>query len=432
MKKILLLFFLIIICRPGFCSDEINFSAKDRVIIFSPHPDDEIIALGGLIQKVLKSGAKLKIVYLTNGEYNEINYLFYKKQAAVSPAGFIKIGKVREKEAYDATGALGVDKKDLIFLGYPDRFTEAILTSFWNKKWPASSMLTHISKVPYKDALSFGAPYIGESILNDIKNVLNDFKPTKVFLSSPQDTNPDHRAMYVFLNVALLDLKDKFVPDAQFSYLVHKPGWPKGKKYLPSFELAPPEEFTASDVTWIKVPLSRNEVEDKYKALLLYRSQLSLGKYYLASFVRSNELLCKYPVIAMRPKVKNESNKFESNLVSRITYSRDDEFLYINIILRKAIAPTIKADIYLLGYSSTKDFSLMPKIFFKVKDRSAIIYDKRKRIFIDNLKTISRGNAILIKFPLKALDNPQYVFSRIILKGNLLALYASAWRILEL
>jgi hypothetical protein len=74
----------------------------------------------------------------------------------------------------------------------------------------------------------------------------------------------------------------------------------------------------------------------------------------------------------------------------------------------------------------------MPKIFFKVKGKSVIAYDKRKMIYIDDLKATSRGDAISIKFPLKVLDNPQYIFSRMILKGKMLALYTSAWRILQL
>ncbi|MFA6282038.1 MAG: PIG-L family deacetylase [Candidatus Omnitrophota bacterium] len=431
MKKITLLLLTIIIWLPVFSSEEINFSASDRVMIFAPHPDDEIIALGGTIQKILKAGAKLKIVYLTSGEYNEVNHLFYKKHPVMSPAGFINIGLTREREAYDATKYLNVNKDDLIFLGYPDRFTEAILTGFWDKKWPAESILTHIKKVPYKNALSFGAPYIGESIINDIKSVLSSFKPTIVYMSSPKDTNPDHRSLYVFVNTVLLDLKDKFAPKEQYSYLVHKAGWPKVKKYLPTFELNPPEEFITADVVWDKVSLDIAEVDNKQKALRRYKSQLSLGDSYLLSFVRANELLCRYPFIDTKAKGA-QGSKGDSSMISKITYSRDKEYLYINIRFNKKIAQGIKADVYLLGYKSDKDFSLMPKIFFKAKDRTVIAYDKRKMIFIENLKTISRGNSIVIKFPLKALDNPQYVFSRIILKGKVIALYASAWRILQL
>ncbi|MDD4182356.1 MAG: PIG-L family deacetylase [Candidatus Omnitrophica bacterium] len=424
------LFFIISVASP--CLARFSFSAKDRVLILAPHPDDEIIALGGIIQKALKNNSKIKIVYLTSGEYNEISYFFYKKNPAVSRNGFVNIGKTRIAEAYNATAFLGVKKEDLVFLGYPDRFTETILASFWDKKWPATSMLTHIGRVPYKNALSFDAPYIGESILSDLKQVLTEFKPTKIFVSSPYDTNPDHRSLCVFTNIALLDLKGKIGEPDVFSYLVHKVGWPKVKKYLPSFELDVPRDYADCGITWYKVFLTDSEIVNKRKALALYKSQLSFARNYLLSFVRKNELLCSPRVINLKVKEPLKLSRVNSKLISEISYSKDSEFLHINISLNRKIARKLKADIYLLGYRKDKDFSLMPKIFFKAKDNVVFAYERRKRIFIDGIKINSKEKSISISVPLKALDNPEHIFSRIILKGRVLAIYAGAWQVLEL
>ncbi|MCK9573500.1 MAG: PIG-L family deacetylase, partial [Candidatus Omnitrophica bacterium] len=270
-KRALTLFLFLTICAIPACFAELSFSPDDRVIILAPHPDDEIISTGGIIQKALGSNAKVKIVYLTCGEYNEISYFFYKKNPAISKNGFINIGKTRIAEAYNATAFLGLKKEDLVFLGYPDRFTETILASFWDKKWPAKSMITHIKQVPYKSALSFDAPYIGQSILKDLKQVLADFKPTKIFVSSPYDANPDHRSLYVFTAVALFDLKEKIGEPTLYTYLIHKLSWPKAKKYLPAFELDAPDDFIGGDVTWSKVYLDDEEIINKRKALALYK-----------------------------------------------------------------------------------------------------------------------------------------------------------------
>ncbi|MFA5008785.1 MAG: PIG-L family deacetylase [Candidatus Omnitrophota bacterium] len=432
MKKILIFSLFFIICTMPDCFAQLNFSAQDRVLILAPHPDDEIIATGGIIQKAVKSNSKIKIVYLTNGEYNEISYFFYKKNPAISTKGFINIGETRQKEAYNATAYLGIKKEDLVFLGYPDRFTEAILASFWDKKWPARSMLTHIGRVPYKNALSYGAPYIGESILKDLKRVLADFRPTKIFVSSPYDVNPDHRSLYVFTTTALLDLKGKIDNPALYAYLVHKVGWPKAKKYLPSFELDPPEDFLKCTTAWSKVYLTDEEIDNKYKAMSLYKSQLSFAKNYLFSFVRKNELLCFYPVINLSGENPQKASPISSKVISKISYSRDSEFFYINIYLNRDIAKTLKADIYLLGYSKDKDFSLMPKIFFKAKDKTVIAYERRKRIFIKGIKIKEKDNLVSITVPLAALDNPGHIFSRVILKGKLLAVYAGGWEVMRL
>ena len=42
--------------------------AFNNILVLSPHPDDEIIGLGGLILQILKSGGQVHIVYLTDGE----------------------------------------------------------------------------------------------------------------------------------------------------------------------------------------------------------------------------------------------------------------------------------------------------------------------------------------------------------------------------
>jgi len=39
-----------------------------RLLIFSPHPDDESLRAAGLIQRVLKEGGKVKVVFMTNGD----------------------------------------------------------------------------------------------------------------------------------------------------------------------------------------------------------------------------------------------------------------------------------------------------------------------------------------------------------------------------
>ena len=51
------------------------FKKGQRVLILAPHPDDEAIACAGVIQQALKAGAKVKIVYLTNGDHNELGFI---------------------------------------------------------------------------------------------------------------------------------------------------------------------------------------------------------------------------------------------------------------------------------------------------------------------------------------------------------------------
>lgn len=49
-------------------SKEIRFQSYDRILIISPHPDDETIGCAGLIQKILKQQKEVYVLMVTNGE----------------------------------------------------------------------------------------------------------------------------------------------------------------------------------------------------------------------------------------------------------------------------------------------------------------------------------------------------------------------------
>ena len=46
------------------------FSAQTRLLMVAPHPDDETIATGLLIQQVLAAGGEVRILLLTAGDNN--------------------------------------------------------------------------------------------------------------------------------------------------------------------------------------------------------------------------------------------------------------------------------------------------------------------------------------------------------------------------
>jgi len=81
-----------------------------KVVIFAPHPDDDLIGCGGSIAKHVKQGNEVAIVYMTSGDAGSLKY---SKQ---------ELAKIREIEAKNATEILGV--KDLVFLRNPDGYVE--------------------------------------------------------------------------------------------------------------------------------------------------------------------------------------------------------------------------------------------------------------------------------------------------------------------
>ncbi len=84
-------------------------AASPVVLVVAAHPDDEIIAIGGTINRIVQAGTRVIVVFVTNGSRG--------LPAAVSVEHRVAI---RESEALEALSAVGVDKRDVSFLGFPD------------------------------------------------------------------------------------------------------------------------------------------------------------------------------------------------------------------------------------------------------------------------------------------------------------------------
>ncbi|TAM38285.1 hypothetical protein EPN54_04435, partial [bacterium] len=279
------------------------FKKNERVLILAPHPDDEAIGCAGVIQHALKAGAKVKVIYLTNGDHNELSFIVYEKRITLRQGEFVHMGKVRQKEAVNAMNSLGLSENNLVFLGYPDFGTFAIFSQYWKIGKPFRDRMTRISSVPYKENLSYGAPYQGESILGDLEKQILDYKPDKIFVSHPADVNVDHKTLYLFLQVALSDLEEQIPRPKVYPYLVHCVGWPSPRHYHPELELYPPAEFINARINWSRSDLSFDDLEKKYQAILFYKSQTQSSAFYLFAFARENELFGDYPVLQLKPQL---------------------------------------------------------------------------------------------------------------------------------
>src|SRR5581483_5998079 len=208
------------IARAADAPTPLAFSPQDRVLILAPHPDDEILGTGGVIQSALAAKAQVKIVFLTYGDYNMWSFTVFKKHPVFFPAGMRAMGEVRRQEAINASRTLGLDKSNLMFLGYPDHGTLNIWCYNWNSAKPFRSGLTKARGVPYKDAYHVNAPYAGNSIVHDLEQIFSDYKPTQIFVTNAADENPDHRAIYLFARIALWELEKSLSP-ALHPFLIH-------------------------------------------------------------------------------------------------------------------------------------------------------------------------------------------------------------------
>lgn len=434
MKKYLLFFWLFfLIANPAFATpfgliDTIK--PEDRILILAPHPDDEAIGCAGIIQQALSVGADVHVAYLTNGDHNEIAFIVYEKRLVIRKGEFIHMGKQRRREAITAMKFLGLKENDLTFLGYPDFGTFSILRSYWKKDLPYRSILTRINKVPYKENLSYNALYVGQNILHDLKQVINSFRPNKIFVTHPADVNVDHKALYLFLEIALADLRNVISRPIIYPYLIHYLKWPVPRHYHPELELDAPEVFTGKDISWYKYYLSPLQLKHKLRAILLYPSQTRVSAFYLLTFARRNELFGVLPEVELG-LIPEEAKEEKKNLVQaflahfkkekfdeikevtvcsgRLSYLLEDRHFLIKIKKEENISRRFGTNIYIFPYSYKTPFELMPKLYISTMYKSVNVKNGAKNIIPEGITMDVGKKEAILKVPLDLLKNPDFL-----------------------
>ena len=424
--------------------EPLAFSPQDRILVLSPHPDDDILGCAGVIQKAVEQHLPLRVVYLTYGDNYEWAFMDYEKRPVLTPRGMQQMGLMRREEAIAGEAVLGVPADELTFLGYPDWGTEAIFMNYWREDRPAfRSMLTKVRAVPYANALHPGAPYIGESVLADLEKVMEDFKPTKVFVTHPAEGHRDHRALYLFTQVALWDLESQMHPTL-YPYLIHYPHWPLPRGLHPDRTLEPPSSLHG--LVWTINRLTAPETDQKAQALRAHRTQMGKDHAYLYSFVGENELFAGFPDIELGPpnasppglktsQPKNLPTLSETASVTDIAwhyvYKEGDD-----LVFRMEFAPHFHwahpVNIYAFGYRHDRPFARMPKLHLVILGHRLSVLDQGQVIEDPAIRMDREGRTLLIHLPLRSLGDPEKLLGTAWSRSAEEPFDWRVWRILDL
>ncbi len=217
-------------------------TAATRLLVISPHEDDETVGAGGYLSQAVKTGAAIKVIFVTDGNKHGLK-------------------ATRHAEALAALKIEGVPAADTIFYNYPD-----------------------------------GDLSRQSSFEPRLKKDLDTFGPTVVLTTLPEDLHPDHaRCGAVIKNIAAAE------PGAFTTgfFLVHYHRYPRpiGDEARTSYLLPPPSLIANYD--WQVAPLTVAEQNQKWLALQKYQSQLSLKnpvlRQLVLSFDQKNELFATLP-----------------------------------------------------------------------------------------------------------------------------------------
>ena len=263
-----------------------------RILIISPHPDDEILAAGGLIQEALAAGSDVRVVFMTSGDGFRRGVLAEPGPRRPTPECYVSYGEKRQYESVTVLTALGLGTEQIVFLGYPDGGLAAIWWRYWSPDLPFASRTTLSATSPYADEYQSGGNYSSGSVLRDLTDILERFRPTAVLAPHPQDTHPDHWASHAFVSAALAGQRARGIEQnaAFFRYMIHRGSWHVIPSVSRGNPMLPPRDLLTGDSIWHNFSLGAQAVIGKEMAVRLYESQYRLMGTYLRNFVRPNEL----------------------------------------------------------------------------------------------------------------------------------------------
>jgi LmbE family N-acetylglucosaminyl deacetylase len=127
--------------------------------------------------------------------------------------------------------------------------------------------------------------FTGRNLTRDLRQVMDQFAPTRVLVTAPEDLHPDHAASG---RLARQVLEARGKPWELWYYVIHAKDWPEPRGLQRGLQLAPPPLVAGRH--WQSFTLTDAEQEEKLRALGAHHTQMEAMTRHLESFVRRNEL----------------------------------------------------------------------------------------------------------------------------------------------
>ena len=263
-----------------------------RVLVIAPHPDDEILATGGTIRRLVAEGADVKVVVVTAGDS-------YRRAAArisggpAVAASYLELGNIRHQECLTAARHLGLAEDHVVALGFADGTTLAMWDRNWDASHPAEGR-NGATQVPYAWAADPGTALCGDDLVTRLESIIREFAPDTVITPDVHETHPDHSTVAAFATYAM---DAEGFAGRRLSTVVHFRHYPYPWAHLPGSALNPPPQLVGDGTEWLALPLSQVDEEAKAAAIADYRSQTAIADLglYMRAFVRTNELFAQRP-----------------------------------------------------------------------------------------------------------------------------------------
>ncbi len=230
---------------------------RQRIICFSPHPDDDVISMGGLLHKLVQNGNDILVAYLTSGniavfDHDVRRYVDFLERLAgergtdreaVDTLGGEVRSVLARKEPGDVDAAVVQDIKRLI------REAEAV-SGIETLGLPGSH--ARFLNLPFYQTGRVRKDPVGARDVAIVRALLEEHRPHLIFVAGDlSDPHGTHRMCKEAIDRALVGVSD---PPEVWLY---RGAW---------------QEWSVTEASWL-VPLSQEELHVKVQAIFKHQTQ---------------------------------------------------------------------------------------------------------------------------------------------------------------
>ena len=246
-------------------------SAYNAVIVFSPHPDDDVISMGGTLRRLVQQGHDVHVAYETSGNIavgdeevvrfmhfiNGFNQLFINSQDEVIKSKYKEIKEfLKNKKEGD------IDSQDIRTIKGLIRRGEARTASTFNQI-PLDHV--HFLDLPFYESGKIEKLPMGEADVNIVRELISKVKPHQIYVAGDlADPHGTHRKCTDAV-LAAIDLekesKAEWLKDCRV--WMYRGAWAEWE--IENIEMC--------------VPISPEELRAKRNSILKHQSQMESAPF---------------------------------------------------------------------------------------------------------------------------------------------------------
>jgi glucosamine-6-phosphate deaminase len=234
-----------------------------RVIVFSPHPDDDVISMGGTLKRLVDQHHDVHVAYETSGNIavgdEDMTRYFLMMEKIAPKFGFDTPGfhKMNDDiKQFLATKASGdVDTADIRFIKTMIRQSEASIACRYIGVKPQN---VHFLRLPFYETGTIKKGDLTENDIAIVKDLILSVKPHQIFVAGDlADPHGTHRVCTDAVLAAIDDFKDEpWMKDCRV--WMYRGAWAEWE--VDHIEMA--------------VPISPEELRFKRNSILKHQSQM--------------------------------------------------------------------------------------------------------------------------------------------------------------